>query len=1026
MFITRRVAIGAALVVALSVAPRANDRRNSPLAQPPSNGGESMSLGTGEPIGRTLARGEEHRYQLALASGEFASIIVEQRGIDVTVQLRAVDGSALSENDAESRRLGYERVDVAASVGGTYTIAIAPSPGVNAPGSYVIHVAMRRPANEADRTMQEADTMRTRAAQLYERQNTQEAESLLERALPLVERARGPEDEQVARVAAELAAVYVDRPDLVRAVALYERALGIMDRTLGADHPTTAFTRSRLARAHQRAGQRPTAEAMLRPAIEVLEKTLGRQHVLFVRALGTLSALRHDAGDLDRAEEIIRLQVSVLEAIEYTESTLYASLLNNLGETYGRKRDWARSEAFLRRSVAAYEKVRGPDEYSLSYPLTNLGIIARERKDFATAEALYLRALSIRQRRVGPEHPDLVIILNNLANILLATGHYARSLETHAYALRIGEQALGPYHQNTLLSVGNIARTSAAAGDLATALSYQGRADAIIERQLALNLAVGSERQKLAFVRSISERTERTISLHLRDMPQDRGAAALAALVLLQRKGRVQDALIDAAASLRQRIASAEDRNLLDQLGSVNTELARLALNAPTTAHPDTRRMAITELDTRRDRLEATLAERSAEFQSRMRPVTLAAVQASIPADAVLVEFTVFRPFDPRAERNTEAYAAPHYGAYVLRRDTAPQGIDLGAVADIDDALKAWRESLRDPMHPDLRTRARAVDARVMQPLRPAFGSATQLLLSPDGELNLVPFEALIDEQGRYLIERYAMSYLTSGRDLLRMPGVAADPGPPVVFANPVFGEPGTAKGLGPRTPAPRPVITRSVTTGDTLDAVYFAPLAATADEARAIKTLFPDAALFTGARATKAALQSVAAPRILHIASHGFFLEDRRIESEHPLLRSGLALASANLQRESREAGVLTALEATGLNLWGTKLVTLSACDTGIGELRNGEGVYGLRRAFVLAGAETVVMSLWAVSDGITRETMVRYYAGLGAGLGRRDALRQAKLAMLKRRTRQHPFYWAGFIQSGEWANLEGTRAAP
>ena len=119
----------------------------------------------------------------------------------------------------------------------------------------------------------------------------------------------------------------------------------------------------------------------------------------------------------------------------------------------------------------------------------------------------------------------------------------------------------------------------------------------------------------------------------------------------------------------------------------------------------------------------------------------------------------------------------------------------------------------------------------------------------------------------------------------------------------------------------------------------------------------------------------------------------------------------------------MLTALEASGLNLWGTKLVTLSACDTGIGEVRNGEGVYGLRRAFILAGAETVVMSLWAVSDAVTRETMVAYYTGLRAGLGRRDALRQAKLAMLQRRARQHPFFWAGFIQSGEWANLEGTR---
>jgi CHAT domain-containing protein len=180
---------------------------------------------------------------------------------------------------------------------------------------------------------------------------------------------------------------------------------------------------------------------------------------------------------------------------------------------------------------------------------------------------------------------------------------------------------------------------------------------------------------------------------------------------------------------------------------------------------------------------------------------------------------------------------------------------------------------------------------------------------------------------------------------------------------------------------------------------------------------------LFTGLQATKTALQHVNAPLILHIASHGFFLRDAHVDAQHPLLRSGLALAGANLRRDPHEDGILTALEASGLNLWGTKLVTLSACDTGVGEVRNGEGVYGLRRAFVLAGAETVVMSLWSVSDAAARETMVAYYGGLRAGLGRRDALRQAKLAMLKRPGRQHPFYWAGFIQSGEWGSLDGTR---
>jgi CHAT domain-containing protein len=146
----------------------------------------------------------------------------------------------------------------------------------------------------------------------------------------------------------------------------------------------------------------------------------------------------------------------------------------------------------------------------------------------------------------------------------------------------------------------------------------------------------------------------------------------------------------------------------------------------------------------------------------------------------------------------------------------------------------------------------------------------------------------------------------------------------------------------------------------------------------------------------------------------------------EIPLLRSGLALAGANLRRgraSAEDDGILTALEAAGLDLWGTKLVVLSACDTGVGEVKVGEGVYGLRRALVLAGAETQVMSLWPVSDTGTRDLMVEYYKALQGGEGRGEGLRRVQLEMIKSRGRRHPFYWAGFIQSGEWGNLEGKR---
>jgi CHAT domain-containing protein len=173
-----------------------------------------------------------------------------------------------------------------------------------------------------------------------------------------------------------------------------------------------------------------------------------------------------------------------------------------------------------------------------------------------------------------------------------------------------------------------------------------------------------------------------------------------------------------------------------------------------------------------------------------------------------------------------------------------------------------------------------------------------------------------------------------------------------------------------------------------------------------------------------------------LHIASHGFFLRDQQLTEEtarwlkdgsmpmslgeNPLLRSGIALAGAN-ERRSGDAddGILTALEVAQLDLDGTELVVLSACDTAVGEVQNGEGVYGLRRALALAGAQTQITSLWKVSDAATRTLMVDYYRRLLKGEGRSAALRQAQRSMLADSALAHPYYWASLVPIGNWSPL-------
>jgi CHAT domain-containing protein len=199
--------------------------------------------------------------------------------------------------------------------------------------------------------------------------------------------------------------------------------------------------------------------------------------------------------------------------------------------------------------------------------------------------------------------------------------------------------------------------------------------------------------------------------------------------------------------------------------------------------------------------------------------------------------------------------------------------------------------------------------------------------------------------------------------------------------------------------------------------------LPGTAEEGRTVSQLLAGARVIAGRAATEAALKKVAGPRVLHIATHGFFLqaedESAARVPENPLLRSGLLLSGANRRESGGEDGILTALEASGLDLGGTKLVVLSACETGLGQVRAGDGVYGLRRALVIAGAESQVMSLWKVDDKVTRDLMIEFYKRLLAGKGRSEALREAQLTVLQKPGTDNPFYWAGFIPAGAWGPM-------
>jgi CHAT domain-containing protein/Tfp pilus assembly protein PilF len=1050
---------------------------------------QGVALEIGNPIEREIAGGQQYDYQITLNEGQYASIIVEQGGIDVLVRVLGVDTKPVAEFDLELRNHGMEAVELVAESAGTYRVVVEAKGPKESTGRFEIRLVELRAAAERDRSLQEARSLLAESASLRRAGKYDQAIPPGERAIEIRESVLGTDHPLVANSITSLGEILRFKGDYTRAEQLHNRALEIRENTLGAEHPDVASSLNNLAIINYFRGKFDEAEQLYRRALEKWEQALGPEHPLVAASLQNLAIVHAERGDYDNAEQLYKRALAIREKVLGPEHRDVATTLNNLAIVYEKKGDYEKTEQLYKRAIQIREKVLGPEHPDLAPSLQNLAIVCRRRSDYDQAELLLKRALKIYEKALGSEHPLVATSLNNLAMVYLDRGDYASSEELCQRALTIREKALGPEHPNVASTLHNLAIiyrhrgdylraeqlnlraiaiaakalgpehpnisemlndlaiNYAAKGDLAQAVTTQMRAEKIIEHNIILNLVTSSERQKLAYLASLSEPTDRTLSLHLRTVPNNVDACGLAATTILQRKGRVLDALADSVTTLRLRF-SEQDQQLLDQMNDATSQLARLVLNGPqrttTTAEHQKR---IKALEEQREEIEAEISRRSAEFRAGSQPVTLDAVQAAIPANTALIEFAIYSPFDPKAKSKKAAFGQPRYVAYIIRQQGELRWKELGDGKAIDCAVDELRKGLRDNKRKDVARLARAVDELVMRPVRALLGDATHLLVSPDGALNLIPFEALVDERGQYLVQQYAFTYLTSGRDLLRLQVARASKSNPVIVANPLFGESELLASAKPNTPnahrvpfdrkRPQSIKRQSVLTVSDLSDVYFAPLEGTKHEGQSIRSRFTEASLLTGTQASESALKKIAAPRVLHIATHGFFLTDNppssdtrgtrainaTVKIENPLLRSGLALAGANLRKDSNDDGILTAMEAAGLNLWGTKLVTLSACDTGLGEVRNGEGVYGLRRAFVLAGTETLVMSLWPVSDFVTREMMTAYYDALKQGLGRGESLRQVQLSMLKRKGREHPFYWGSFIQSGEWANLDGKR---
>ena len=854
----------------------------------------------------------------------------------------------------------------------------------------------------------------------------QERLKQLEGKVAELEKSGGSNEPALATALNELAIFHFQQGDFAAAEPVFRRALTIREAALGPDHPQTAQVLNNLALVLQERGNYPAAQPLLERALALNEKARGPDHAEVATALNNLAALHRLTGNYARAEPLYLRALAINEKVNGPDHPSVAVVLNNLGIMYQQQDANDKARPLMERSLAIREKSAGPDHPDVARALNNLGVLAQDQGDIDAAERLYRRAVQIYEKAYGRSHQLYGQALNNLATVLLNKKEYAVAGPMYDEAISVRSAALGPGHPDMTIALTSQAIFYDVTGRIADAVKRQTEAANVTERNLDLILASGSETQKIRYMETYTENTDVTISMHRVSAPADAAAQSLALTTLLRRKGRVLDAVGGALQALRDRMSN-DDRAALDRLSAARIQLARLVLRGPGRQDAAAFGRDVAAAEDELQQAERQVSTRSAVYRAQSRPVTIDAVKAALPAAAALVEIAIYRPFNNRVVQRDKRFGAPRYVAYVVRADAEPASVDLGDVSVIDAQVETLRRVLSNTKRQDPSSASADLYQSLMRPILPLVGDSQRLFISPDGSLNLVPFAALQDSKGRYAVESHDISYLTSGRDLLRLEERAPESGRSLIVANPDFG-------VTPSDAAPAPKQSQARTID--LSRARFTPLPGTAAEAAALKALIPEAEVRTGGEATEAAIRAVHGPRVVHLATHGFFLGlnappgggsgSRALvhdtasvagisATDNPLLRSGLAFAGANTRgANGGDDGILTALEAASLDLWGTRMAVMSACETGVGETRRGDGVYGLRRALVVAGAESQVMSLWQVSDEGTRALMTDFYKNLKAGVPRSAALRQVQLQMLRSGTRKHPYYWASFILSG------------
>lgn len=864
-----------------------------------------------------------------------------------------------------------------------------------------------------------------------------------------------------------------------QAYELANRVLNL-SRKQGAEERGTQFRAEYvMGKCEQERGQLPSAEQHMLNAVKLCltpPSTYAPQAVLPLMELGDIYKRQ---GRYSEAERYLLNGLGLRVKCDDRPMEELATIFEMVGEFYLDAGDPNRAEIYLVQAHKTFVEALGANHPRLAITLDLTGRMNRLLGEYALAERCFQDSLSIRSRAQGSRAGLTVSTLHMYARLKADQNDFAAAYELQTRALQQLESLpnvnggtlaahlnnLGSYAMNLsrtdearrLLtrardlsarhdgprdeSVGNTDATLAmielGAGRIDEALRFLTESRAIYTERLMQVEKLGTEDQMQNFMTTkIQGKT---------DLAVECGAVAsnnarvvrFAYETLLRRKCILAESIGRTLRASRER-TDADTAALRKRLSELRSELSHMALVAEKPMdHEEASRLFKLEYDITKTQRNLAPTGRQAAPEDTPYATEIAQVAGALPGDSVLVEYAIFRRADLTRSQQARKQDKGECAAFVLLPDGRLVMRVLGRVSDIEPNLLSLRMALTRPgggQNPD--AEATAVARQLIHPLNDLLAGAKRILIAPDGILHLVPFSVLPDLEGNALLQKHSVAYLNTGRDLLSSPGRRSAATPPVIIARPSYDGRTSEPGDGPSS------------------GMHFSDLPGTADEATAVTKVLRGARVLDRESASEANVKGLQRPAILHIATHGFFLDTtgeipgglRALEKlkprvqnpptkavlpdfqiySHPLLRCGLAFAGANQFPASGQDGILSAMEVLDMDLTGTELVVLSACETGIGATVDGSGVFGLRRAFLEAGAGAQVLSLWKVHDQATCMLMTRFYENLLKGLDKGEALRRAQQAVRDRQPEwKHPFYWAAFVVSGDWRPLRYVPSA-